>query len=100
MSVLTCQNYYTTNETSNENKKLKEENEKLKKDSDSDDAEDELNCSECKKGITYDECIHYQEFVYLCEKCGEGLDDICIECYKRPCECEEDIKKIAQNCPK
>jgi len=55
--------------------------------------EEELCCSECRKGISYDMCIHYEEDTYLCPKCGEGKDDICIECYKRPCECEEEVEE-------
>jgi Zn finger protein HypA/HybF involved in hydrogenase expression len=49
--------------------------------------EAELTCSACKKGITYDECVHYTEDEYFCPDCGDGMDDICIECYKRPCDC-------------
>jgi hypothetical protein len=47
----------------------------------------EMDCSYCSKGITYDDCIHYEEDVYLCIKCGEGKENICIECYRRPCLC-------------
>lgn len=49
----------------------------------------EMDCSYCSKGITYDDCIHYEEDVYLCIKCGEGKENICIECYRRPCLCSD-----------
>lgn len=60
----------------------------------SDSEEDILDCSYCSKGITYDDCIHYEEDVYLCMKCGEGKENICIECYRRPCGCEPSDEEL------
>jgi regulator of replication initiation timing len=86
-----------------ENEKLKEENDVLKEQVENypqsaegyedDDEEAECKCEKCNIDITYDDCIHYQEFIYYCKKCGvdddgNTLDDICIECYDRNCRCE------------
>tara|TARA_R110000751_G_scaffold30199_6_gene77510 strand:- start:1593 stop:2531 length:939 start_codon:yes stop_codon:yes gene_type:complete len=52
--------------------------------------EEECKCDKCEKMISYDDCVHYEEFVYLCKECGideNGIlyEDICIECYDRKC---------------
>lgn len=89
-----------------ENEKLKAENVKLKEqlaiskcDDDSDSEEEwdgeEIECDECCKGISYDECVHITEDEHLCKGCGVDADgkvipDICIECYKRPCKCDSE----------
>ena len=44
-------------------------------------------CCDCRQKLDYDDCVHYEEDIYLCQTCGEGLDNICIDCYTRPCEC-------------
>jgi hypothetical protein len=64
------------------------------------DEEEEVKCIKCKKDTTYDECVHYTEDEYLCSTCGKGVENICIECYKRPCECEEEQveRKITGDC--
>ena len=47
---------------------------------------DEAMCCECGKWSSYDDCVHYTEFAYLCADCGEGIDDVCIDCYDRECK--------------
>ena len=39
--------------------------------------ESEVHCNTCDTVISYDECVHYEEFLYLCNGCGKGLDNIC-----------------------
>lgn len=50
--------------------------------------DDRIECTECSIKIDYDDCVHYLEDTYLCQVCGKDKDDICIECYERPCGCE------------
>tara|TARA_R110000824_G_scaffold109215_1_gene256694 strand:- start:649 stop:1101 length:453 start_codon:yes stop_codon:yes gene_type:complete len=57
------------------------------------DSDGECKCDKCEKMISYDDCVHYEEFVYLCEECGvdeNGIlyEDICSECYDRKCGCD------------
>ena len=62
---------------------------------DSDSDSEEIECDECCKGISYDDCVHITEDEYMCKECGVDADgkvipDICIECYKRPCKCDSE----------
>jgi hypothetical protein len=49
-----------------------------------------VECTDCSKIIDYDDCVHYQEYIFLCQVCGSGLDSICIDCYKQHCICDDD----------
>ena len=46
-------------------------------------------CGRCISTDT-DNWVQADEDTYICVPCADelGIDDICIECYRRPCECE------------
>ena len=52
----------------------------------------ECECADCGVGLSYEDCVHYEEWVYYCKKCGVDEngnveEDICNECYDRECKC-------------
>lgn len=63
-----------------------------------DEDEEELECAKCGKGMNYDDCVHISEDEYLCSTCGKGMEDVCIECYKIPCVCEDEILEEEEEC--
>lgn len=53
----------------------------------------DVQCAKCEIMVDYEDCVHFLRDVYYCEKCGVDEDgnvesDVCIECYKRKCECD------------
>ena len=45
-------------------------------------------CDNCDIWLDYDDCVHYLEYGYLCQICGEGKEpDLCVKCDERPWDC-------------
>ena len=51
------------------------------------DSEEEFeypcDCMDCEEVFEYETGVQVHENLWLCGKCGEGVDDCCINCYKR-----------------